>query len=113
MINAAAETPSVTIEGIENGQTIEYGTEVAAIVSAASSYNKITLFLNGEEAASAAAKRMVELCLIDDEGFADRYAEIMLNVKGWSPSRAIRELVLKGIDRDYAEQAVASVGVSP
>lgn len=53
MINAAAETPSVTIEGIENGQTIEYGTEVAAIVSAASSYNKITLFLNGEEAASA------------------------------------------------------------
>lgn len=67
----------------------------------------------GEEAASAAAKRMVELCLIDDEGFADRYAEIMLNVKGWSPSRAIRELVLKGVDRDYAEQAVASVGVSP
>ena len=53
MINAAAETPSVYIEGIENGQTIEYGTEVAAIVSAASSYNKITLFLNGEEAASA------------------------------------------------------------
>lgn len=53
MINAAAETPSVTIEGIENGQTIEYGTEVAAIVSAASSYNKITLLLNGEEAASA------------------------------------------------------------
>ena len=53
MINAAAETPSVTIEGIENGQTIEYGDEVATIVSAAASYNKITLFLNGEEAASA------------------------------------------------------------
>ncbi len=67
----------------------------------------------GEEAANAAAKRMVELCLIDDESFALRYAEIMLNVKGRSPSRAVRELVLKGIDRDYAEYAVSSVGVSP
>ncbi len=67
----------------------------------------------GEAAANAAAKRMVELCLIDDESFASRCAEIMLTVKGWSPSRAVRELVLKGVDRDTAEGAVAAVGISP
>ncbi len=67
----------------------------------------------GEDAANAAAKRMVELCLIDDESYASRCAEVMLNVKRFSPSRAVRELVLKGIDRDQAEGAVAAVGVSP
>lgn len=63
----------------------------------------------GQQAAEAAAARMVELGLIDDEKYAGRYAEIMLNVKMWSPSRAIRELALKGIDRDTAEQAVCAV----
>lgn len=67
----------------------------------------------GEQAASAAAERMVELGFIDDESYATRYAEIMLNVKAWSPSKTIRELTVKGIDRDIAEQAVAAVDCDP
>lgn len=64
----------------------------------------------GHKAAERAAARMVELGLIDDERYAFRYAEVMLNVKVWSPSRAVRELTLKGIDRDTAEQAVSAAG---
>lgn len=67
----------------------------------------------GETAAKAAAARMVELGLIDDERYAERYAEIMLNVKAWSPSRAVRELVLRGIDRDFAMNAVDAVNRDP
>ncbi len=67
----------------------------------------------GAEAATAAAKRMTELGLIDDGEYAERCAEIMLNVKAWSPSRAVRELTLKGVDRDIAEQAVGRVGCDP
>lgn len=64
----------------------------------------------GAEASNAAAERMVELSLIDDERYAARCAEILLLSKGVSPSYAVRELCAKGIDRDVAESAVSEVG---
>ena len=67
----------------------------------------------GDAAAKAAAARMVELGLINDESYAERYAEIMLNVKQWSPSRAVRELTMRGIDRDFAKSAVDAVNRDP
>ena len=67
----------------------------------------------GDSAAKAAADRMVELGLINDESYAERYAEIMLNIKQWSPSRAVRELVTRGIDRDFAKSAVDAVNRDP
>lgn len=58
------------------------------------------------EAAQAAADRLEELGLINDERYASRYAHDLLFVKHLSPVGAVRKLIEKGIDRDMAQDAV-------
>lgn len=68
---------------------------------------------DGEEAAAAAVERMLELGLLDDEDYAQRLAGDLMNRRGFSSSRALRELMQKGIDREVAEEAVAELEEDP
>lgn len=54
---------------------------------------------SSKQAAAKAVNRLEELGLIDDEKFAKRYANELLNVKRLSKAGAKRKLLEKGIDR--------------
>lgn len=63
------------------------------------------------EAATAAAERMEQLGLINDENFAKRYALELINTKLMSPVGCVRKLIEKGIDRELAREVVDSIDV--
>lgn len=65
------------------------------------------------EAAQAAADRMEDLGLIDDEDYARRYASELLNRKGYSLSRTVYELTQKGIDKELAEALAEELAPDP
>ena len=56
------------------------------------------------EAAEAAAQKMVDLGLVDDDDFAQRFARELYR-KGWAKRRVCYELSRKGIAPEMAEQA--------
>ncbi|MEG1845614.1 MAG: regulatory protein RecX [Oscillospiraceae bacterium] len=62
-----------------------------------------------KEAALAAVERIEELGLINDERFAELYADELYRRKGFSVSRIKRELILKGIDREIAENVAETL----
>lgn len=59
-----------------------------------------------ESAAVQAVERMEELGLIDDIDYARRYAKDLLELKHYSTSRALYELVQKGVDKETAQRAL-------
>lgn len=61
---------------------------------------------SSRDAALKAVDRLEELGLINDERFAKRYAQELINTKRLSPVGAVRKLVEKGIDRDLARDTV-------
>ena len=65
------------------------------------------------EAAQAAADKMEDLGLIDDEEYARRYAGELLNRKGYSASRTMYELQQKGIDKELARELVEELAPNP
>lgn len=68
-----------------------------------------------EDAASAkkAVERMEELGLVDDEKFAKRYAEQLINVKHLSLRGAKYKLLEKGIDKDLADEILEELSPDP
>ena len=58
------------------------------------------------EYANYAADKLEELRLIDDERFAEIYAEELYNRKKYAPKRILMELKAKGIDSEIAKNAV-------
>jgi regulatory protein len=65
------------------------------------------------EAAERAAARMAELGLVDDGEYARGLAAQLLQRKGFSASRARRELLQKGIDPELAQQVVQELCPDP
>lgn len=65
-----------------------------------------------EKAAEKAIERMNELGLIDDERFAQKFAD-ELHAKHQSPSTIRYKLIQKGIDRDAAENIVENLQIDP
>ncbi len=61
------------------------------------------------EAAENAVQKLEELGLIDDEKFAEELADELLRRKKFAPKRIEAELVMKGIDRQIARDAVNSL----
>ena len=59
----------------------------------------------------AALERLIAIGELDDERFAQRYAEDKRELRGWGPDRIRETLVERGIDREHAEAAAA--GESP
>lgn len=62
-------------------------------------------------AASLAAEKAVNLGLINDETFAEMYANELLNRKKYGISRIKNELRLKGISADIIESVVSSLDI--
>ena len=59
-----------------------------------------------DEAAEYAMAKCEELGLIDDEAFASLFAEELSSKKKYAPKRIVSELILRGISREIAENAV-------
>ena len=66
-----------------------------------------------KESAQKAVERMEELGLIDDEKYARRCAEQLINVKHLSVRGAKYKLTEKGIDRELAEQILEELSPNP
>lgn len=62
-----------------------------------------------KENAQSAVEKMQELGFIDDESFAISYANELWTRKYFSRSRIRRELLLKGVDSEIADIAVAEL----
>jgi regulatory protein len=62
------------------------------------------------EEAEAALARLIEVGELDDERFAERYAEDKRTLRGWGPERIRDALTARGIDRGLAEAAAAGEG---
>ena len=72
---------------------------------------KLTLKFS-KEAALGAIERFKELGLIDDEKFAMMFAEELYTRKGYSAKRILLELSHRGIDTNYAENAVNALDIN-
>lgn len=66
-----------------------------------------------KESAQIAADRMEELGLVNDEKFARRYLDELLNVKHLSVRGAKYKLMEKGIDRDLIDDILEDSEVDP
>ena len=65
------------------------------------------------ESAKKAVERMEELGLVNDEKFARRYADELLNVKHYSKRGALYKLTEKGIDRELAQEILDGFEFDP
>ncbi|MCH5303485.1 MAG: RecX family transcriptional regulator [Ruminococcus sp.] len=65
------------------------------------------------ESAKKAVERMEELGLVNDEKFARRYAEELINIKHLSLKGAKYKLLEKGIDRDLADEILEEMPFEP
>ena len=58
------------------------------------------------------ADRMEELNLLDDARYAEKLARYLITVKKRGPHRVLREMILKGIDREVAKEAIDSLEIT-
>ena len=68
---------------------------------------------SNESSARKAVERMEELGLVDDEKFARRYAEQLINVKHLSVRAAEYKLAEKGIERELAGRILEELSPDP
>lgn len=68
---------------------------------------------NSAESAQKAVERMEELGLVDDEKFARRYAEELINIKHLSVRGAKYKLTEKGIDKSLADEILEELAPDP
>ena len=64
-----------------------------------------------EESAQKAVERMEELGLVNDELYAQRYANKLIYSKHMSKKAVVFELAKKGIDKDVAEEILEDIEV--
>lgn len=69
--------------------------------------------LYGDDAAEAAADKMVQLGLVDDEKFARDFAEELFHRKKYAPKRVGYELLRKGIDREIIDEVIEELTPDP
>lgn len=68
---------------------------------------------NSAESAQKAVERMEELGLVDDEKFARRYAEELINIKHLSVRGAKYKLTEKGINKNLADEILEELAPDP
>lgn len=66
-----------------------------------------------EQAAEYAVEKMEELHFVDDERYAYRLAEQLVNVKRLSKRAAAQKLYQKGIDRDLIDEVLENIETDP
>ena len=64
-----------------------------------------------KESAEKACDRLLELGLLNDEGFAKILASELYERKGYGIKRIKQELIFRGIDREIAENTVESLDI--
>jgi regulatory protein len=69
--------------------------------------------VTSRQAAEAAAQHMADIGLVNDGDYARSLAASLLHTKGFSASRAQRELLQKGIDKELAQQIVEETAPEP
>lgn len=111
MIVPGARIDEEELAQIERLSMLKKAQDRAAWLLSGRDYSKKRLVeklaeVTGEEAAQEVAHRLEEGGYINDSRNALRWAEHMLFERLYSPARTVRELMLKGIDRDGAQQAV-------
>ncbi len=62
--------------------------------------------------AEEALERLIEIGELDDERFAQRYAEDKRDLRGWGPDRIREALIERGIERGIAETAAGGEGTT-
>lgn len=67
----------------------------------------------GRESAKAAAQRVADIGLINDEIYAKKLAEELFRHKGFSPSRIRMELIQKGVSSEIADNSAGSIDFEP
>jgi regulatory protein len=60
----------------------------------------------------SALGRLIESGAVDDEHFAQRFAEDKRELSGWGPDRIREALAQRGLDRELIEAAVAGDGAA-
>jgi regulatory protein len=60
----------------------------------------------------AALARLIEIGELDDERYAERYAEDKRSLRGWGPDRIREALLERGIERPLAEAAAGGEGAA-
>jgi regulatory protein len=60
----------------------------------------------------SALTRLIETGAVDDERFAQRFAEDKRELSGWGPDRIREALAQRGLDRELVEAAVAGDGTA-
>ncbi len=60
----------------------------------------------------AAIDRLIECGAVDDERFAQRFAEDKRELSGWGPDRIREALAHRGLDRELIDAAVAGDGTA-
>lgn len=63
--------------------------------------------------AEAAVKKAVDLGLVNDNTFAQKYAQELYSRKGFAPARIRLELLRKGISRDLADEVANEIEFNP
>lgn len=63
--------------------------------------------------AEEVCERMEELGLVNDENYARRYANDLINIKKISKRAAMYKLIAKGIDKDICEEILEELEVDP
>ena len=76
-------------------------------------YDKLLEHVGDEEISAGAVARMIELGLVDDLGYARRYAADCVNLKGFSQSRTAAALRDRGIGKEIIEQVLDSMEENP
>ncbi len=65
------------------------------------------------ESAKAAALRLADIGLVNDEIYAKKLADELFRRKGFSPSRIRMELIQKGISSEIADKTAGSIDFDP
>lgn len=66
-----------------------------------------------DETADSAAQKMVDLGLVNDETYAEKFACELLNIKLFGADRAIYEMTRRGLDRELARETVEQLDTNP
>lgn len=106
------EIPFERLEDIIHADTLRKAKERALYLLDYKDYSYIQLYEKLEtnypqEICFEVLSKLVQLGLLDDTRYAKNLADRLINGKKYGSYRAIRELTLKGIDKDLAEQVVS------
>lgn len=117
-LHCGAEISQAELESFGNAATEQFAKDKAMTLLSYRDHSKEELKRKlersvDEETAEAAAERMVELGLVDDNAFAEKFAREMLFKRLYGKSRALYEMEKRGLDRELSREIVENLDENP